>query len=565
MNGGWSVVYALRKLFTTQYVLILLITVAGVLGGLVFGYKQPVTFTARTSVVTGTYSLPSNIGIQGVIDKTGPLALELPAETQAIIIASPVITNAASDALGVDGTAARDMAESVKASPATDNSFTITAQGPSAKEAADYANAVASSYLAYRAELGKASMNKLAGQYTEQADASASAAKALDKSIQGAGGANTSTGASLVARQQELLKQAEQARGTAASLTAMALDFKGGGSVLERATADKTTRSLSLVVYGLLGLAGGLGLGIVAAAVRRQVSPRITDRLDIVRTLEGVAVFAERTAGDPALGPLLWRTLSRILPLGQGQSGTSVLAVQALSSPASGFRAATALAEAATSAGRSLLLYTESGEAARKLSGADAVSAAGLEELDGAARRRLNGLSLNQASYLAASSRTLQGDMVTVVIGDPFASSAEGHASLPEHFAGPVLLSVEEGTDSADGLFDAVDQLRMSGLDVAAVVLTKAPRRFGRFHGRRKSRGPQRAGLTAVASDSGSTAGEDRDSGHGTGNDSGHDAGHGTGPASAAAGTAAVGSATAGPSPLGTVRVPGRPPARVRS
>jgi len=508
MNGGWSVVYALRKLFTTQYLLILLITVAGVLGGLAFGYKQPVTFTARTSVVTGTYSLPSNIGIQGVIDKTGPLALELPAETQAIIIASPVITNAASDALGVDGTAARDMAESVKASPATDNSFTITAQGPSAKEAADYANAVASSYLAYRAELGKASMNKLAGQYTEQAAAAASAAKALDKSIQGAGGANTSTGSSLVARQQELLKQAEQARATSASLTAMALDFKGGGSVLERATADKTSRSLSLVVYGLLGLAGGLGLGIVAAAVRRQISPRITDRLDIVRTIEGVAVFAERSAGDPALGPLLWRTLSRILPLGESQTG-SVVAVQALTSPASGLRAATALAEAATHAGHSLLLYTESGEAAGKLSGTEAVSAAGLEELDGAARRRLNGLSLSQASYLAASSRTLQGDMVTIVIGDPFASSAEGHASLPEHFGGPVLLSVEEGTDSADGLFDAVDQLRMSGLEVAAVVLTKAPRRFGWFRARRKDGAPRRAALTAVKSVTAPSAGED--------------------------------------------------------
>jgi|GEM_PF-6234358 len=506
-------VYALRKLLTTQYLLILLVTMAGLLGGLGFGLKQPVTFTARTSVVTGTYSLPSNIGIQGVIDKTGPLALELPAETQAIIIASPVITNAASDALGVEGNAARDMAESVKASPATDNSFTITAQGPTAKEAADYANAVASSYLAYRAELGKSSMNKLADQYTEQADAAASAAKALDKSIQGAGGANTGTGSTLVARQQELLKQAEQSRSTATSLTAMALDFKGGGSILDRASADKTSRSLSLVIYALLGLAGGLGLGIVAAAVRRQVSPRITDRLDIVRTVEETAVFAERLPGDPALGTLLWRSVSRLLPTGHGPAG-SVIAVQALTAPAAAIRAATALADAATATGHSLLLYTESREAAGTLSGpgAPAITSAGLEELDGTARRRLNGLSLSQASYLASSSSSLDGDMVTIVVGDPVFGGKDLHgAPLPEHFSGPVLLAVEEGTDTADSLFEAVDQLRMAGLDVVAVVLTKAPRRFpllGRLRrGSRRSRA-RRASLPAVQPVQ-DTAGED--------------------------------------------------------
>ncbi|XTR51866.1 hypothetical protein ACOM2C_18190 [Pseudarthrobacter sp. So.54] len=181
MNESWSVWHGAKQLLRMHWHIIVAFTLIGGLAGAGIALRNPVTYTARAELVTGNYSLPVEVASQPAIAKAGALGLELPAETQARIIASPTIVDVAAQALRLDERGSSSLRSSVKATATTDNSFAVSAVGSTPQEASENVNAVAAAFLQYRADIGRADMSILAERaHAAAKDALASAASLAD-------------------------------------------------------------------------------------------------------------------------------------------------------------------------------------------------------------------------------------------------------------------------------------------------------------------------------------------------------------------------------------------------
>src|SRR5438445_8222695 len=74
----------------------------GLLGASVFALSQTTRWTASSQLVIGPAVPPALVGkLSAGADKTGPLGMDLPAETQARVMASPTLLAAVIKALGM--------------------------------------------------------------------------------------------------------------------------------------------------------------------------------------------------------------------------------------------------------------------------------------------------------------------------------------------------------------------------------------------------------------------------------------------------------------------------------
>lgn len=337
MNESSAPLDSLQQLVRAYWKLICILGICGVLGAALFLSQRPPVYRATAEIVTGTYSLPSEVGTEPAVDKAGPLGLELPAETQARIIASPSVADIAADALGLGALEAAELPHQVSADPTTDNTFSVRVEGPSPEEAASRANAVADAYLQYRQETGKRELEALASRANELASDNVAAARALDAPINTELREGNSGYASvMLTRRQELERTAATAGASAAAFSSAAESFDGGGSVLRPASSRTVTEALPAANVLAFGLAAGLLVGLGAAALRRQfgnvkVGPEVLRR-------QVPGLFVTGSKASPHAARLAVRALERtvradaldprrimIRPLGSATGSGSVL------------------------------------------------------------------------------------------------------------------------------------------------------------------------------------------------------------------------------------------------
>lgn len=215
---------------------------------------RPSYYSARAELMTGTYALGPQVNSVSAIADAGPLGLELPANSQAQLIDSPATAEHAVKKLGEKGESATQiLVESTTASALTDNSFAIDALGTSAEQAVERANAMATGYLALRAEKGRAEFTQLAAQTGLSADA-------------------------------------------AKDLRALAKKFDGGGQVYRPATTDQVEGPVNSTLVIVLGGVIGAVAGFVLALIRRVFSRRVRTDRDLAQVFGDDLVLTGRNS-----------------------------------------------------------------------------------------------------------------------------------------------------------------------------------------------------------------------------------------------------------------------------
>ena len=101
----------------------------GIGGAAIFSLSQTQRWTASSQVVIGPAVPPALVGnLPTGADKTGPLGLDLPAETQARVMASPTILREVAKSLGLPTTddSVQSLASVTRVKAVTDNAYLIT-------------------------------------------------------------------------------------------------------------------------------------------------------------------------------------------------------------------------------------------------------------------------------------------------------------------------------------------------------------------------------------------------------------------------------------------------------
>lgn len=300
---GWSLSDVLRRVLLGHVFLIGACTVLGVVASFVWITVTPATYRADTELVTGTYSLPTDVGLEEALDGAGPLGLELPAETQARIISSPAVVTRAATALGLDPAGAASLRASVTATPDTDNVFTITAAGPSPSAAVERANAVAQAYLGYRQDRAEDKLGTLAQDARTSQESGEEQAAALQPQIDAAVADGDQVLAStLTARQQELQRAAQAESARRSALESAQASFGGGGTIVRPADAEAVAGGRSPLRSVLVGALGGMLIGIALALFVERLRQPVRDVPDLEAVLGDVVVLERprRPSGEEA-------------------------------------------------------------------------------------------------------------------------------------------------------------------------------------------------------------------------------------------------------------------------
>ncbi|WP_090956188.1 hypothetical protein [Arthrobacter sp. ov118] len=474
-------------------VIISLMLVGGLVGvGLAL--RNPTTYTARAELITGNYSLPAEMASQPAIAKSGALGLELPAETQARILASPVVVDVAAQALRLDDRESAALRSSVKASATTDNSLAVFAGGSTPAKAAENVNAVAAAFLQYRADIGRADMNLLAERaHAAAKDSLASAAK-LEAPLAKAQGNNAGYAASILAKREEFEHAASAAQSIAAALDDAVKNFNGGGSVVRPGSPTDVDGSPSMLMFIVLGLGVGLLGGVAFAVIRRQVSDRIMDRRDIMRATGLTEIFELGGRGSGA-GELLLRSVQKSsTELGISSEQVAVRPLTPTSVDAAGLLG--------LAAGGHASLGSVAVVALRKETGADIAHQLGmspsqtpLSALSGRELASVNSEIGCEASAVFGTTPTPTGtyDLLLLATGPHFEVGGI-HNSLPAGFSGPTVLVVQPRKDRVQKLEQAVDELNAANLPVVAILIADQATGRGRF-GRPAGSNARRASL----------------------------------------------------------------------
>ena len=484
MTDSWSVWHEAKQLIRMHWRVIVSVMAIGGLVGAGLALRNPVTYSARAELVTGNYSLPQEVAVQPAIDKAGALGLELPAETQARILASPTIVEVAAEALHLDEQGRVALLSSVKASATTDNSLSISVTGETPEAAATSVNAVATAYLQYRADIGRAEMNALAERAHTAAKHSLESAAALDEPLRTAQASNAGYAASILAKREELERAARAAESTAAALDVAVENFNGGGALVRPGTPEEVDASLTMPMFVFLGLVVGLLAGLAFTVVRRQISDRIMDRRDISRATGLTEIFELDGNRDIAgLGQLLLRSVaqssSRLgVPYGQ-------IAIRSLTP--SRFGAAGLLGLAAGGQGD---LSSVAVVALPEEAGADMSRMLGnrtstpLNALSGHELASVNSEIGCTAAAVFGTTPAPGGtyDLLLLATGPHF-DAAGRQGTMPAGFSGPTVLVVHRKRDRVQDLEQALEELNAANLPVVAILFAEAEKgRAGRRH-----------------------------------------------------------------------------------
>ncbi|WP_432949242.1 Wzz/FepE/Etk N-terminal domain-containing protein [Kribbella sp. CA-253562] len=356
--------------------LILGCVLLGVVGAAVFSLSQTERWTASSQVVIGPAVPPALVGkLPTGADKTGPLGMDLPAETQARVMSSPALLRevAKSLELPTSDESVQSLAAVTRVKAVTDNAYLIMIDGPTADEAVRRANAIARIYLAQRSNEAKALLTTLAGQAQDRSRTATAQSKSLVSQISEAiARGDTQTAAALRDQRVGLATEARQAADDASAMRKALSGVGASSELVTPATKDAATSSpivsRDILVGGILGLVLGFGLALLSThlspfvltrdqAARAAGAPVITAALGKRRFWRRAAPQlppSELTAlGAEASGALARRELN---PRGIGASGAGALLVVSSSPTPNSAGIALAMAEASARDGRETLL-----------------------------------------------------------------------------------------------------------------------------------------------------------------------------------------------------------------
>jgi len=268
----------------------------GLVGASVFALSQPERWTASSQLVIGPAVPPALVGkLPSGTDKTGPLGMDLPAETQARVMASPTLLRSVAKSLGLPTTdqTVQDLAAVTRVKAVTDNAYLVTTDGPTSSEAVRRANAIAVIYLKTRNDEAKSLLTTLAGQAQDRQKTANQQSKSLvsqiDEAVQRG---DTQTAAALRGQRVDLATEARQAADESAAML-KALTAVGTGSELVTPATTDTAMASPLVARDILvGAILGLVLGFGLALLRSHLTPYILTRDQAARAASSPVIAA---------------------------------------------------------------------------------------------------------------------------------------------------------------------------------------------------------------------------------------------------------------------------------
>jgi len=268
----------------------------GLVGASVFALSQTERWTASSQLVIGPAVPPALVGkLETSSDKTGPLGMDLPAETQARVMASPTLLRNVAKSLGMpttDGTIQK-LAAVTRVKAVTDNAYLVTTDGPTSSEAVRRANAIATVYLKQRNDEAKTLLTTLASQAQDRSRTATQQSRSLvsqiDEAVQRG---DSQTAAALRDQRVGLATEARQAADDAAAMLTALTAVGAGSELVTPATTDTATSSpmvaRDVLVGGILGLVLGFGL----ALVRSHLTPYILTRDQAARAATSPVIAA---------------------------------------------------------------------------------------------------------------------------------------------------------------------------------------------------------------------------------------------------------------------------------
>ena len=268
----------------------------GLLGASVFSLSQTERWTASSQLVIGPAVPPALVGkLSTSADKSGPLGMDLPAETQARVMASPTLLKAVVKSLGMpdNDETIQYLAAVTRVKAVTDNAYLVTTDGPTAQKAVDRANAIAAIYLAQRNTEAKSLLTNLAEQAQARSKTATTQSRSLVSQIDEAvGRGDNQTAAALRDQRVGLATEARQAADDAAAMLKALSTVGAGSQLVTPATTDTASSSpmvaRDILVGGILGLVLGFGL----ALLRSHLTPYILTRDQAARASSAPVIAA---------------------------------------------------------------------------------------------------------------------------------------------------------------------------------------------------------------------------------------------------------------------------------
>jgi succinoglycan biosynthesis transport protein ExoP len=349
----------------------------GTIGAAVYSLVQTERWTASSQVVIGPAVPPALVAkLPSGTDKTGPLGMDLPAETQARVMASPALLREVAKSLDMPTTddSVEALATVTRVKAVTDNAYLITIDGPTADEAVRRANAIARIYLAQRSNEAKALLTTLAGQASDRSRTATAQSRTLVSQIaEAVSRGDTQTAAALRDQRVGLATEARQAADDASAMKKALTGVGSSSQLVTPATTDKATSSplvlRDITVGAILGLVLGFGLALLSThlspfVLTRDQAARVAAAPVITASIGRRRRFWRRAApqlppseitalGAEASGALARRELN---PRGIGASGAGAILVVSASPTPNSAGIALAMAEASARDGRETLL-----------------------------------------------------------------------------------------------------------------------------------------------------------------------------------------------------------------
>jgi Mrp family chromosome partitioning ATPase len=260
----------------------LLATVAlAVLAALVVSFGQPPRYTCETQLVVGPTIPGAALPEAPSGNDLGPLGLDLPAETQARILASPLMTERVAARLGrpTDPARIEELTKRVQAKAVTDNLLLITANAPSSREAAALANGYAEEYLEYRQDAARKALAAISNDYQRRASDAQRRAAELGRQIDTAAAQGAAEDVTRLSNERnDLLDQARTlTRGARRAAESQASGYRGG-EIIAPATPPARSSSPNPIRNVVIAILLGVAAGVSAALLREHVDDRVRTR-----------------------------------------------------------------------------------------------------------------------------------------------------------------------------------------------------------------------------------------------------------------------------------------------
>jgi Mrp family chromosome partitioning ATPase/capsular polysaccharide biosynthesis protein len=266
-----------------------------VLAALIVSFLQPKRYTAEAQLVIGPAVPDAALPDASGGSDAGPLGLDLPAETQARILMSPLIGTRVAKDLGLSTRRAqiRELTERVDAKAVTDNLLLITAGGSSPAQAAAVANGYAKAYLDYRREAAAKALQSLSSDYLRQAEEARRGAESLANQIKAASarGATVEV-ARLTSRRDDLLERERSLVTSADRVSSSYAPNFSSGEIITPASVAGQSSSPNPYRNVLIGIILGGAAGVSIALLREHVNDRVRTRDEAVRAANAPVLAA---------------------------------------------------------------------------------------------------------------------------------------------------------------------------------------------------------------------------------------------------------------------------------